>query len=78
MIGYEIMRVRVKFVIELTGAKNENNGMASSSSIGRVPSESAGKKTFLTTGIGPCTSYRPNLWLNVASPKSEPGARAVI
>ncbi|KAJ0714795.1 hypothetical protein HanPI659440_Chr13g0493431 [Helianthus annuus] len=52
--------------------------MASSSSIDRFPSGSAGRKTFFTTGIGPCTSYKPNLWLNVASPKRDPGARAIM
>jgi hypothetical protein len=52
--------------------------MTSSSSIDKVPSASGGMKTFFTTGIGPWTSYSPSLWLNVASPKSEPGARAEI
>jgi len=50
--------------------------MTSSSSIGRVPSVSGEIKTFFTTGIGPWTSYNPILWLKVASPNKEPGARA--
>jgi hypothetical protein len=52
--------------------------MASSRATGGPSSsESGGMKTFFTTGIGPCTSYKPILWLNVISPKREPGIRAV-
>lgn len=61
-----------------TGAKNENRGMTSSRSIGAVSSDSGWMKTFFTTGIGPWTSYKPILWLNVANPKSDPGPRAVM
>jgi len=59
-----------------TGAKNEDRGMTSWSSIDKVPSESWGMKTFFTTGMGPWTSYKPILWLNVAKPNSDPGPRA--
>lgn len=62
----------------LTGAKKDNKGITSSSSICVVSSDSGYMKTFFTTGIGPCTSYKPILWLNVISPKSDPGPRAVV
>ena len=71
-----VKQCRKNWCMQHTGAKKELRGIASSRSTGICPSNSGGIITFFTTGTGPCTSYSPILWLNVASPKRTPGSNA--